>query len=101
MMEVALLAQLVLLVLVVSAARRAGKTVDHVLMIAVFAGAALLILKFWVTYLLYAWEDKLFPWDSPFIGFANVRFFSQYQSYTLLLMILPRSFPVPADLCGP
>ena len=61
--------------------------------IAIFAGAALCVLKFWVTYVLYALEGKNFPWVSPFLIFANVRFFSQYQSYTLLLMILPGLMP--------
>jgi O-antigen ligase len=64
-----------------------------VLAIAIFAGAALCVLKFWVTYVLYAMEGKIFPWHSPFLEFANVRFFSQYQSYTLLLMILPGLMP--------
>ncbi len=93
-LEVALVAQLMLMVLLVAAARRMGKEqVDNALVIAIFAGAALFVLKFWVNYLLYALENKVFPWDSPFIGFANVRFFSQYQSYTLLLLILPGLLP--------
>src|SRR5258706_5935761 len=93
-MEVALLAQLVVLMLMVSAAVRENRhQADKVLAVAIFAGAALCVLKFWVTYLLYAFEGKIFPWDSPFLEFANVRFFSQYQSYTLLLMILPGLLP--------
>ncbi len=89
-MEVALVAQLVMLTLMVSAAVRAGALqADKLLAIAIFAGAALCVLKFWVTYVLYALEGKFFSWISPFLIFANVRFFSQYQSYTLLLMILP------------
>jgi O-antigen ligase len=93
-MEVALVAQLVMLMLVVSAAvRESRQQADNALAIAIFAGAALCILKFWVTYVLYALEGKIFPWISPFLVFANVRFFSQYQSYTLLLMILPGLMP--------
>jgi O-antigen ligase len=93
-MEVALVAQLVLLTLMVSAAvRESAREADNALVIAIFAGAALCVLKFWVTYALYALEGKIFPWDSPFLEFANVRFFSQYQSYTLLLMILPGLIP--------
>lgn len=93
-MEVALVAQLVMLMLVVSAAVRESRhQADNALAIAIFAGAALCVLKFWVTYVLYALEGKIFPWDSPFLEFANVRFFSQYQSYTLLLMILPGLMP--------
>jgi O-antigen ligase len=93
-LEVALVAQLVMLILVVSAAVRESRDqADRALAIAIFAGAALCVLKFWVTYVLYALEGKIFPWDSPFLEFANVRFFSQYQSYTLLLMILPGLMP--------
>lgn len=93
-MEVALVAQLIMLVLMVSAAVRENRLqADNALAMAIFAGAALCVLKFWVTYVLYALEGKIFPWDSPFIEFANVRFFSQYQSYTLLLMILPGLTP--------
>lgn len=93
-MEVALVAELVMLTLVVSAAVRAsGHQADNALAVAIFTGAALCVLKFWVTYLLYALEGKIFPWSSPFLVFANVRFFSQYQSYTLLLMILPGLMP--------
>ena len=89
-MEVALVAQLIMLILVVSAAVRESRhQADDALAIAIFAGAALCVLKFWVTYVLYALEGKSFPWGSPFLEFANVRFFSQYQSYTLLLIILP------------
>ena len=89
-MEIALVAQLIELVLMVSAAvRENGRQADDTLALAIFAGAVLFVLKFWVTYVLYALDGKIFPWDSPFIEFANVRFFSQYQSYTLLLMILP------------
>lgn len=93
-LEVALVAQLVMLVLVVSAAVRESKDqADHALAIAIFIGAALCVLKFWVTYVSYALEGKIFPWVYPFLDFSNVRFFSQYQSYTLLLMILPGRMP--------
>ena len=93
-MEVALVAQLVMLMLVVSAAVRENKhQAEQVLVIAIFAGAALCVMKFWTTYALYALEGKIFPWTSPFLDFANVRFFSQYQSYTLLLTILPALTP--------
>lgn len=89
-MEVALQAQIVLLILMVSAAaREQPEQTNKLLVISICAGAALCILKFWVTYVLYAMEGKIFPWVSPFLDFANVRFFSQYQSYTLLLVVLP------------
>lgn len=89
-MEVALQVQLVLLILMVSAAaREQPEQTRELLVISICAGAALCTLKFWVTYVLFAMEGKVFPWVSPFLDFANVRFFSQYQSYTLLLVALP------------
>ena len=33
-----------------------------------------------------------FSWVSPFLDFANVRFFGQYQAYALLLITLPIKF---------
>lgn len=89
-MEVALVAQLVMLVLVVSAAVRESRNeASNALAIAIFAGGGLCVLKFWVTYVSYALEGKIFPWVDPFLDFSNVRFFSEYQSYTLLLVIVP------------
>ena len=80
-LEVALLAQLVMLMLVVSAAVRESRhQADNALAIAIFAGAALCVLKFWVTYVIYALEGKIFPWDSPFLEFANVRFSGRLSS---------------------
>ncbi len=93
-LEVALVAQLVMLVLMVSSTVRENRQqTDKLLTVAIFAGAMLCILKFWVIYVMYALEGKIFSWDSPFLEFANVRFFSQYQSYALLLLILPGLMP--------
>jgi O-antigen ligase len=93
-LEIALAAQLVLLFLVVSAAVRALKEkAESVLAVAICAGAALVTVKFWVTQGSYALEGKQFQWVSPFLDFANVRFFSQYQAYTLLLIPLAAALP--------
>ena len=91
-MELALIAQLVLLFLVLSGAVRIEKQkTENALAIALSAGAALFVLKFWITYVLYVFEGKDFPWLSPFLDFANVRFFGQFQAYSLLLVLLPAS----------
>jgi len=96
-LEIALAAQLILLTAVVAGAVRSGRAdADKLLCVSIFAGAALCGLKFWVIYIQYAWEGKLFPWVSPFLDFANVRFFSQYQAYTLFLVTLP-VFLFPAN----
>jgi O-antigen ligase len=49
--------------------------------------------KFWVTQVLFLLEGKQFGWVSPFLDFANVRFFSQYQAYALLLIPLAAALP--------
>lgn len=88
--QVAANTQLVaLLFLVCAAVRSEGAAVEKPLAAALIAGAALFTLKFWVTYTLYFLEHKEFSWISPFMDFANVRFFGQYQAYVLLLMVLP------------
>lgn len=91
-LEIALTTQLVALFLVLSGAVRIEKQkTETALAIALSAGAALFVLKFWVTYVQYVFEGKYFPWLTPFLDFANVRFFSQYQAYSLLLVLLPAS----------
>ncbi len=91
-LEIALNAQLVVLFLVLCAAARTEKQkTETALAIALSAGAAMFVLKFWTTYVLYVFEGKDFPWLTPFLDFANVRFFSQYQAYSLLLILLPAS----------
>lgn len=93
-LEIALVAQLVLLFLVVSAAVRVLKEkAESVLAVAIASGAALVGVKFWVTQISFLIEGKQFQWISPFLDFANVRFFSQYQAYALLLIPLAAALP--------
>lgn len=88
-LEIALVAQLVLLFLLVSAAVRVLKDkAESVLAVAIACGAALVGVKFWVTQISFLIEGKQFQWISPFLDFANVRFFSQYQAYALPLIPL-------------
>jgi O-antigen ligase len=93
-LEIALVAQLVLLFLILSAAVRALRDkAESVLAVAIACGAALVSIKFWVTQISYMLEGKQFQWVSPFLDFANVRFFSQYQAYALLLIPLAAALP--------
>lgn len=93
-LEIALVAQLVLLFLLVSAAVRALKDkAESVLAVAIACGAALVSIKFWVTQVSFLLEGKQFQWVSPFLDFANVRFFSQYQAFALLLIPLAAALP--------
>ncbi len=93
-LEIALVAQLVLLFLAVTAAVGALRDkAEAVLAVAIASGAALVSIKFWVTQISYMLEGKQFQWVSPFLDFANVRFFSQYQAYVLLLIPLAAALP--------
>jgi len=93
-LEIALVSQLVLLFLLISAAVRVLKDkAESVLAVAIASGAALVSVKFWVTQVLFLLEGKQFQWVSPFLDFANVRFFSQYQAYALLLIPLAAALP--------
>jgi O-antigen ligase len=93
-LDVALLTQLVLLFLVVSAAvRELREKAESAVVVAIACGAALVGVKFWVTQVSYLLEGKRFEWISPFLDFANVRFFNQYQAYTLLLVPLAAALP--------
>ena len=77
-LEIALVTQLVFLFLLLSAAVRILKEkAESVLAVAICAGTALVSIKFWVTHVSYMLEGKQFQWVSPFLDFANVRFFSQ------------------------
>jgi putative inorganic carbon (hco3(-)) transporter len=88
--QVGLMALLVWLFLVANAAARSARQqADPILTLGIAIGAGLFVLNFWVTYLLFLFEGRSFPWASPFFAFANVRFFAQYQSYVLLLVTLP------------
>jgi O-antigen ligase len=89
-LETGLVTLLVYLFLCVMAGVRIlGRKADTLLSLATFLGVGILVLQFWVFLSLYMFEGKTFPWISPFLEFANVRFFSQYQAYTLFLLTLP------------
>ena len=89
-LQMGLMTQLVLLFLLTGVATRgAGRDGEIVFALAITAGAGLLVLKFWVTFVQMYVAGKVFSWVSPFLDFANVRFFGQYQAYALLLITLP------------
>jgi hypothetical protein len=93
-LEIALVAQLVLVFLVMNAAVQVlKKNAESAFAVALASGAALVGVKFWVTQVFYLLEGKQFQWVSPFLDFANVRFFSQYQAYALLLIPLAAALP--------
>jgi hypothetical protein len=89
-LQMGLMIQLVLLFLLTGVAvRGVGRDCEIVFAVAIAAGAGLLVLKFWVTFVQMYVAGKIFSWVSPFLDFANVRFFGQYQAYALLLITLP------------
>ncbi len=89
-LEIGLMMQLVLLALLVCAlVRLHGATADRALAVAACAGAGLIGAQFWLAQTFSLIEGRPFTWVAPFLNFANVRFFSQYQAYVLLLLPLP------------
>lgn len=90
LLHLALVIQTAVLLLVVKdLVTQRGEDAEKVLAMAIFAGAGLVGLKFWVTFTLFWLEGARFSWVSPFLDFANVRFFSQYQAYALFICVLP------------
>lgn len=89
-LQIGLMGQLVLLFLLTGIATAgAGKDNENVIAISITAGAGLLVLKFWIVFIDAYVDGRMFFWVSPFLDFANVRFFGQYQAYALLLITLP------------
>lgn len=92
-LQIGLMILLLLLSLhVIAAVVRIGEKAEGVLVAALAAGVVLFVAKFWLTYVIHLLENRVFAWASPFLDFANVRFFGQYQSYVLLLITLSVSF---------
>ena len=52
-------------------------------------GALLFACLFMVSYQTSALSNLSFSWISPFVTFSNVRFFSEYQAYTLPVLSIP------------
>jgi len=76
--------------------RQSRAALDAALMIAFMASAALFVSVFTIAQIGAHDAGAKFQWFAPFVSFANVRFFSQYQAYTLPLMVLPLvAFRVP------
>ncbi len=94
-LELSLVIQLAFLTLLVCAlVRQHGINADKSLAVAICAGAALICVQFWMMQAISVFEGRRFSWVHPFLEFANVRFFSQYQSYVFFLL------PVPMLLLG-
>ncbi len=79
----------VLCISVYAASREQGTKVDNALIMTFVFSAFLFICKFYLDQLEAAEDANPFSWIAPFGIFGNVRFFSQYQAYTLPLMALP------------
>jgi O-antigen ligase len=88
-LQVSLMLLLVLLALLVcTCVRKEHAASQTAFSAAICAGAAFVVLEFWTGFLLTLNDGREFPWVSPFLHFANVRFFGQYQAYALLLVPL-------------
>lgn len=62
---------------------------DRLFTASLTAGALIFVVVFAVAYAASVSTNISFSWVTPFVNFANVRFFSQYQAYTLPLLIIP------------
>lgn len=92
-LQVGLVALLIWLFLCTCAiVRKLGRPAETVLAVAVCVGAGLAVVHFCATFLQCLEAGRQFSWISPFLEFANVRFFGQYQAYALLLVAVPAGF---------
>jgi len=62
---------------------------DRLFIATILLGALLFICHFVICYLAAVVTNVSFSWISPFVSFSNVRFFSQYQAYTLPILVIP------------
>ena len=91
-LELALNVQLLCVFLsVVAAVSKEREISQRILSAGISLGAGVLVLQFWTTVGLNTLEGRRFSWVSPFLEFANVRFFNQYQAYALLMLTVPLS----------
>lgn len=89
-LELGLFTQLIFVTLLVCAlVRLQGVTANRALVVAACAGAGFIGVQFWLAQFISMIEGRPFSWAYPFLNFANVRFFSQYQAYVLMLLPLP------------
>jgi putative inorganic carbon (HCO3(-)) transporter len=96
--ELALTYLLVIAVLAVAASfnRESAAIFDAAFVLAFVASVVLFTFVFVVAQVAAHEAGARFQWFTPFVTFANVRFFSQYQAYTLPLLVLPLlAFKVP------
>lgn len=69
---------------------KSNKTLmDHLFIATILLGALLFICHFVICYLVSVVSNIPFSWITPFVSFGNVRFFSQYQAYTLPILVIP------------
>lgn len=70
-----------------AALTRLGETSNAVLLTGLTTGVVLYLGDFYAAYSWATWARGVpIIWDSPFFGFANVRFFNQVQSWSLPLV---------------
>jgi O-antigen ligase len=55
----------------------------------IIASCLLFCVVFWAAFVAALAVNGRFEWTTPFVSFANVRFFSQWQAYTLPLLLIP------------
>lgn len=63
--------------------------IDRLFIVTTLLGALLFVCHFVTCYLVAVVSNIAFSWVTPFVSFSNVRFFSQYQAYTLPILVIP------------
>jgi O-antigen ligase len=83
----------------VIAAKQNKPGTDRIFISSLLAGALIFSFFFILTYQAALNAERPFNWLSPFVTFSNIRFFSQFQAYTLPLMLMPLlAFALPRTL---
>jgi O-antigen ligase len=91
--ELALLLLLGFFTLTGVALATANRTlVDRLLLLAFQGSALVFMILFWIAHLAARETGQTFEWIHPFVTFANVRHFSQFQAYSLPVLVIPIAF---------
>lgn len=81
------------------AAHQRKNDTDLIFVSSLLIGALIFVIFFILSYKAALNSGEEFSWLTPFVTFSNIRFFSQFQAYTLPLMLLPLlAFETPKTL---
>ncbi len=70
-------------------AHQSTQLINRLFVASIAFGAVIFVVHFITSFLAAVSIGATFSWFSPFVSFGHVRFFSQYQAYTLPILSLP------------